>query len=132
MSLLNYHLLPLINVMRHYLSFPKLKIILAIHIQSRGIHHPRLKESLPGSQNIISKKQTVDQVRCSSSPQYCWFLVFFMFCQGAGAYKRPLHAELQNVRYIRVKILAGWGKSLGEHANLAKSSFWREDLYNIL
>ena len=45
----------MINVMGNYLSFLKLKIILAIH-------HPRLKESLPGSQNIISKKQTVDQV----------------------------------------------------------------------
>ena len=26
--------------------------------------------------------------------------------------------------YIRVKILAGWGKSFGEHANLAKSSLF--------
>ena len=31
--------------------------------------------------------------------------------------------------YNRVKILTGWGKSLGEHANLA---FWGENLYTIV
>ena len=55
-----------------------------------------------------------------------------MFCQGAGAYKRPLHAELQNVRYIRVKILAGWGKSLGEHAIWQNQAYFGEDFYTQL
>ena len=101
----------MINVMGNYLSFLKLKIILAIH-------HPRLKESLPGSQNIISKKQTVDQVRCSSNPQYCCFLDFVMFCQGAGAHKRPLHgagprifarllSSLKDFGYEPLKALCG-------------------------
>ena len=44
--------------------------------------------------------------------------------------------ELQNVTDMTdisvLKILAGWGKSLGEHANLAKSSIFGEDFYNIV
>ena len=33
--------------------------------------------------------------------------------------------------YIRVKILAGWGKSLSEHAILQNQAFLGEDLDNI-
>ena len=33
--------------------------------------------------------------------------------------------------YIRVKILAGWGKSLRDHAIWQNQAFWGEDLYNV-
>ena len=33
--------------------------------------------------------------------------------------------------YIRVKILAGWGKSLGDHAIWQNQAFLGEDLYNV-
>jgi hypothetical protein len=33
--------------------------------------------------------------------------------------------------YIRVKILAGWGKSLGEHAIWKNQAFFGEASYNV-
>ena len=33
--------------------------------------------------------------------------------------------------YIRVKILAGWGKSLRDHAIWQNQAFWGEDLYKV-
>jgi len=33
--------------------------------------------------------------------------------------------------YIRVKILAGWGKSLGEHTILPNEAFFGGDLHNL-
>ena len=72
--------------------------------------------------HLISEKENTEwqtQLSVFWSPFFNFFLPFFYFKKEEKNRVAKCHGY---DGYIRVKILAGWGKSLGEHENLAQSS----------
>ena len=80
----------------------------------------------------------VNELNLKGSNIFRLFLIYCTFHKSASSFLqrrrnmvsqlRYTRSELQNVTdmtliYIRVKILAGWGKSLGEYENMVWSSF---------